>query len=212
MPPKISSRWPRSATVPLIQEISLYDALGDIGHRHRRPDQLATVVDTNSAFCRIPLIALLRLMHFGVTRLASMLRRRGQYDPPIENSIRRDVQPLDRKMALRLIQQLRGTLAILGSGMRSSARALRRRVRELVVGHPPPRDCRPLLAVHGGCLSSSCCSTRWPSSRSISRGFCPLQYSGGAFGLDTAPLLMRRDEPRREDLVGGDAMIADGIL
>src|ERR1700730_2339194 len=65
---------PRAGLLPM-QQLGQYRAVGDIGRRgHHRTDQLGSAVDPEMRLHpEIPLVALLRLMHLGIARLAAFL-------------------------------------------------------------------------------------------------------------------------------------------
>jgi hypothetical protein len=96
-----------------MQQVGQYRAVGDIGRRSDHcMDQLATTVDPEMRLhAEIPLVALLRLMHFGIARLVDILGRRRRIDDcrigPREGGDRAGgyLQPLRRQMPLHLIEQ-----------------------------------------------------------------------------------------------------------
>src|ERR1700730_608570 len=65
---------PHPGLLPM-QQLGQYRAVGDIGRRrHHRMDQLGSTVDPEMRLHpEIPLVALLRLMHLGIARLAAFL-------------------------------------------------------------------------------------------------------------------------------------------
>src|SRR6516162_8093295 len=67
---------PHPGLLPM-QQIGQHRAVGDIGRRHhRRVDQLGTAVDPEMRlYAEVPLVALLGLMHLGITRLLGVLGR-----------------------------------------------------------------------------------------------------------------------------------------
>src|SRR5262249_48001805 len=72
---------PHPGLLPM-QQIRQHRAVGNIGRRrYHRMDQLAAAVDPKmSLHPKIPLLALLGLMHLGIARLPGILGRRGRID------------------------------------------------------------------------------------------------------------------------------------
>ena len=94
--------------LPAVQQFGQHPAVGDIGRRrHRHMDQLDAAVDAQMRLhAELPLIALLRLMHLGITGLVGNLgrERRGD-DRRIDNCAGGHLQSLRRQVPLDLVEQ-----------------------------------------------------------------------------------------------------------
>src|SRR5215469_18941551 len=92
-------------------------------------DQLAAAVDAKMSLdAKIPLVALLGLMHLGIARLAGILGRRRRIDDRgIDDRTGRNLQPFDREMALHLIKQLPAQIVRLEQMAAAAHRRLVRR-------------------------------------------------------------------------------------
>src|SRR5215471_10365678 len=99
---------PHPGLLPM-QQIRQHRAVGNIGRRrYHRMDQLAAAVDPKmSLHPKIPLLALLGLMHLGIARLPGILGRRRRIDDRrIDNRAGGHLQSLRRQVPLHLIKQL----------------------------------------------------------------------------------------------------------
>src|SRR5215469_3946816 len=106
---------PHPGLLPM-QQIRQYRAVGNIGRRrYHRMDQLAAAVDPKmSLHPKIPLLALLGLMHLGIARLPGILGRRGRIDDRcIDNRAGGHLQSLRRQVPLHLVKQLPAQIMLL---------------------------------------------------------------------------------------------------
>ena len=98
------------AALLAVQQIGQHRAAGDIGWggSHCRMDQLAAAVDANMRLhAEIPLVALLRLMHLGITGLRRVFGGRRRIDNRrIDDRAGGHLQSLRRQMPLHLVEQL----------------------------------------------------------------------------------------------------------
>jgi hypothetical protein len=100
-----------------VQQIRQHRAVGGIGGRgDHRVDQLAAAVDAKMRLdAKIPLVALLGLMHLGIARLGGILGRRRRIDDRgIDDRTGRNLQPFGGEMALHLIKQPPAQIVRLG--------------------------------------------------------------------------------------------------
>src|SRR5215469_6521743 len=133
---------PHAGLSPM-QQIGQHRTVGDIGwRRHHRVDQLAAAVDPEmSLHPKVPLVALLGLMHLGIARLVGILGRRWRIDNGrIDNRAGGHLQPLGGKVPLYLVEQppaqivgferwrKRQTVVSSGTGSRPRSMPTKRRI------------------------------------------------------------------------------------